>query len=108
MKFVSGILAIRNEKTAQSSESDELVLSASSYLQQEKTDDQSQDAGVSTPQRTPSLQLSESESHTENTERYTFPKSSSTDESFDLLTASKHIDQIDGNNIESRSGDYSR
>ncbi|XP_020709953.2 uncharacterized protein LOC105689295 [Athalia rosae] len=106
--------AVENERTSQSSESGKLVLAASSaYFQREKTANGLSNDAPSRLQRTsPSLQLAGSENfHQENTEtERAFPSSRSNfpDEPIDMLTASKHVDQIEGNNIEGKPGDYYR
>ncbi|XP_046473603.1 uncharacterized protein pwn [Neodiprion pinetum] len=109
---ITGVLAVQNAPTSHFPESEKLVLSASSYPNREKTlNNLVHDASLSRLQRTnPALEFASSE-NVENTEGerfHTLSRNALPEESIDLLTASKHVNHIDGNNIEIKPGDYFR
>ena len=86
-----------------------MVLSASAFTGPERTSDVLQQEASSNLQRTfPALQLESSKSISDYDRIEETPvfKSFSTDEPIDILTSSKHVNQIDGNNIEVKPGEY--
>lgn len=106
----AGVSAIQNDKTSSRVSRENIVLSASAYTGPEKTSSGRQPAGESlTFQRTvPAFQLESSKSvnsYEREEDRFVF-RGTNRDESVDELTSSKHVDHIDGNNIEVKAGEY--
>ncbi|KAI4479184.1 hypothetical protein M0804_011323 [Polistes exclamans] len=102
-------LAIKNDRTSSKSLQDDLVLSASSYKTPQRTTlglDRIEES--LTFQRTsPAFRLETSKSVYSYDNKNDLGESY-LDESIDQLTSSKHVDHIDGNNIEVKSGEYYR
>lgn len=107
--YFAGTLAIQNDKTVSRISRDNIVLSASSYTGPEKTSSANQPDESLTFQRTiPVLPLESSKSinsYEREESRFVF-KDTSHDESIDELMSSKHVDHIDGNNIEVKPNEY--
>lgn len=86
-----------------------MILSGSSYTGPERTSSAVHRVGSPTFQRTvPAFQLESSKSVNDNEKDDIRFESVNTRhiESIDELTSSKHIDHIDGNNIEVKPGEY--
>lgn len=107
--FVLGVLSIQNDPTRSKSSQESMVSSASAFSDPERTYDVLQHEYSSSLQRTfPALQLESSKSASDYDKEETLyiKKSFSTDEPIDVLTSLKHINQIDGNNLEVKPGEY--
>lgn len=106
---LSGVLAIQNDKTSSRMSRENIVLSASAYTGPEKTSSRSHPDESWTFQRTvPAFQLESSKNvndYDREETRIVF-KDTSHDESINELTSSKHVAHIDGNNIETKAGEY--
>ncbi|XP_012227883.1 mucin-17 [Linepithema humile] len=104
-----GVSAIQNDKTSSQVSRENIVLSASAYTGPEKTSSGRQLDESLTFQRTvPAFQLESSKSvnsYEREEDRFAF-RDTNRDESVDELTSSKHVDHIDGNNIEVKAGEY--
>ncbi|XP_066601025.1 uncharacterized protein pwn [Prorops nasuta] len=114
LTLLVGAMAIQNDKTSlKSSSSDDLVLSASTfYTGPERTSDVMQHDESHTFHKTlPAFKIESSRSvdHTVTEEtRFVFKNDHRDSGSIDELVSSKHVDQIDGNNIEVKPGEYYR
>ncbi|KAK2580385.1 hypothetical protein KPH14_006140 [Odynerus spinipes] len=100
-------MGIQNDRTSSRSSQEDLVLSASSYTGPERTFTSDRPNESLNFQRTaPAFRLETSKSI------YSYEKNDMKDsyieESIDQLTSSKHVDHIDGNNIEVKPGEYYR
>lgn len=94
-----------------SSDNGKLVLSASSYPHQERTVNSLLEGieGSSFHRTSPSLELASTKILDKTLDnKESIKKTITPEESIDFLTASKQFNQIDGNNIEIKSDDYSR
>ena len=107
----TGVLAIQNDPTSSRQSQDDLVLSASSYTGPERTSSSGQrDETLHFQTSFPALQLESSKSVADRDRDetpFTF-RVTSPDETIDVLTPSKHVDHIEGNNIEVKPGEYYR
>lgn len=101
--------AIQNDKTTSRLSRENIVLSASAYTGPEKTSSVNLPGVSLNFQKTvPAFQLESSKSvngYDREEARFVF-KDMSHDESIDELTSSKHMANIDGNNIEVKPGEY--
>ncbi|XP_050447634.1 uncharacterized protein LOC126849645 isoform X2 [Cataglyphis hispanica] len=105
---LSGVLAIQNDKTSSRTSRDNIVLSANAYSGPEKTSSDSQSESLTFQRTVPAFQLESSKSvrdYDGEQSRFVF-KDTDRDEPIDELTSSKHVAQIDGNNIEVKAGEY--
>ncbi|XP_076285175.1 calcium-binding EGF-like domain-containing protein pawn isoform X2 [Lasioglossum baleicum] len=104
-----GVSAIQNDRTSSKSTAEDMVLSASGYTGAERTSSVFHRDGSPTFQRTvPAFQLESSKSVSgfdKSDGRY---EDARHEEAIDELTSSKHVDHIDGNNIEVKPGEYYR
>ncbi|XP_032675585.1 uncharacterized protein LOC116846171 [Odontomachus brunneus] len=102
-------LAIQNDKTSSRLSRENIVLSASAYTGPEKTFSTNLPGVSLNFQKTvPAFQLESSKSvngYEGEKTRFVF-KDMSRDEFIDELTSSKHVANIDGNNIEVKPGEY--
>ncbi|XP_076180428.1 calcium-binding EGF-like domain-containing protein pawn [Ptiloglossa arizonensis] len=107
----AGALAIQNDRTSSRSSHEDIILSASSYTGPERTSNMVHRDGSPTFQRTvPAFQLESSKSvdnFDKNDARFE-DGDIRHEETIDVLTSSKHVDHIDGNNIEVKPGEYYR
>ncbi|XP_076241034.1 calcium-binding EGF-like domain-containing protein pawn [Calliopsis andreniformis] len=107
--ILAGVLAIQNDPTSSRSSKEDVILSASAYMGPERTSSVFHRDGSPTFQRTvPAFQLESSKSidnFDKNDVRFE-DEDTGLDEAIDELTSSKHVDQIDGNNIEVKPGEY--
>ena len=107
--FVLGVLSIQNDPTRSKASQENMVLSASAFSGPERTSGALRHEASLNFQRTlPALHLESSRSTNDNDRKETLyvEKRFSTDEPIDVLTSSKHVNQIDGNNIEVKPGEY--
>ncbi|XP_076230306.1 calcium-binding EGF-like domain-containing protein pawn [Nomia melanderi] len=104
-----GVSAIQNDRTSSRSSREDIILSGSEYREPERTSSVFHRDGSPTFQRTiPALQLESSKSvagFEKNDVRF---EGTGHGEAIDELTSSKHVDQIDGNNIEVKPAEYYR
>lgn len=104
-----GVLLIQNDPTRSESSIKDTILSANAFTGPEKTLVGSRHEAFFNLQRTlPAHQLESSKSVSDDDReetQYTEIKFN-TEEPFDALTSSKHVNQIDGNNIEVKPGEY--
>ncbi|XP_015609359.1 uncharacterized protein LOC107274607 isoform X2 [Cephus cinctus] len=109
---ISGASAIQTDRTSLRSARDYTVLGAPSvYSAHERTPVVFRADETSDFQRTlPTLHLESSKSldDVERDETHYVTRSKGPEEGIDVLTSSKHVDQIDGNNIEVKPGEYFR
>lgn len=109
LSILSGTLAIRNDRTSSRSSKDDPVLSASSYAGPQRTTLSSdrRDESLTFQRTSPAFRLETSKSVYSYDNKNEIRESRS-EEPIDQLTSSKHVDHIDGNNIEVKSGEYYR
>lgn len=111
LSILSGTLAIRNDRTSSRSRSsqDDPVLSASSYAGPQRTTLSSDrhDESLTFQRTSPAFRLETSKSVYSYDNKNEIREYRS-EEPIDQLTSSKHVDHIDGNNIEVKSGEYYR
>ncbi|XP_003704326.2 calcium-binding EGF-like domain-containing protein pawn isoform X1 [Megachile rotundata] len=104
-----GVSAIQNDRTSSRSSQEDIILSASSYTGPERTSSVSHRDESPIFQRTvPAFQLESSKSiNSYDKDEIKFEERNTRhDISIDELTSSKHVDHIDGNNIEVKPGEY--
>ncbi|CAK9827239.1 63 kDa sperm flagellar membrane protein [Anthophora retusa] len=109
LQLLIGVSAIQNDRTSSKSSQDDIVLSASAYMGPDRTSSVLHRDGSPTFHRTiPAFQLESSKSvHKYDRDDARFEdRHNRHEESIDELTSSKHVDHIDGNNIEVRPGEY--
>lgn len=108
-RLLAEVSAIQNDKTSSQVSRENIVLSASAYTGPEKTSSERQLDESLTFQRTaPTFQLESSKSvniYEREEDKFAF-RDTNRDETVDELTSSKHVDHIDGNNIEVKAGEY--
>ena len=106
---MTGVSAIQNDPTSSRSSQEDVILSASAYTGAERTSSVFHHDESPTFQKTvPAFQLESSKSinnYDKDDVRFE-TKNTMHEESIDELTSSKHVDHIDGNNIEVRPGEY--
>ncbi|XP_050591420.1 uncharacterized protein LOC126922673 isoform X2 [Bombus affinis] len=109
MQILLGVSAIRNDPTSSRSSQDDIILSASAYTGPERTSSVFHRDESPTFQKTvPAFQLESSKSvdnYDKDDIRFEV-RNTRHEESIDELTSSKHVDHIDGNNIEVKPGEY--
>lgn len=105
-----GVSAIQNDPTSSRSSQKDMILSGSAYTGPERTSNAFHREKSPTFQRTaPAFQLESSKSmnnYDKEEVRFEVRNTRHEDESIDELTSSKHVDHIDGNNIEVKPGEY--
>lgn len=105
-----GVSAIQNDPTSSRSSQEDMILSGSAYTGPERTSNAFHRDKSPTFQRTaPAFQLESSKSmnnYDKEEVRFEVRNTRHEDESIDELTSSKHVDHIDGNNIEVKPGEY--
>ncbi|KAK9302133.1 hypothetical protein QLX08_005744 [Tetragonisca angustula] len=110
VQILLGVSAIQNDPTSSRSSQEDVILSASAYTGPERTSSVfHRDEPSPTFQKTiPAFQLESSKSvDNYDKEDVRFEtRNTRHEESIDELTSSKHVDHIDGNNIEVRPGEY--
>ncbi|XP_078032954.1 calcium-binding EGF-like domain-containing protein pawn [Augochlora pura] len=106
---VAGVSAIQNDRTFSRSTAEDMILSASGYTGPERTSSVLHRDGSPTFHRTvPAFQLESSKSVSGFDKSDVRFEDSRHEEAIDELTSSKHVDHIDGNNIEVKPGEYYR
>lgn len=106
---IVGVISIQNDPTLSKSWLESTILSASAFTGPEKTSSDSKNIESLNLHRTlPAFQLESSKSVSEFDleETHHVKKDLSTSEPIDVLTSSKFVNHIDGNNIEVKPGDY--
>ncbi|XP_051175207.1 uncharacterized protein LOC127290466 isoform X2 [Leptopilina boulardi] len=106
---IVGVLSIQNDPTLSKSWLESTILSASAFTGAERTSSDSKNIESLNVQRTlPAFQLESSKSviDLDLEETRHVKKDLSTSEPIDVLTSSKFVNHIDGNNIEVKPGDY--
>nr|XP_050844801.1 uncharacterized protein LOC127061661 [Vespula vulgaris] len=107
--LTAATLAIQNDRTSSRSSQDDPVLSASSYTGPQRTTLSSdrRDESLTFQRTSPAFRLETSKS-VYSYDNKNDMRGSHSEEPIDQLTSSKHVDHIDGNNIELKSGEYYR
>ncbi|XP_076765417.1 calcium-binding EGF-like domain-containing protein pawn isoform X2 [Xylocopa sonorina] len=109
LQILLGVSAIQNDRTSSRPSREDIILSASAYTGPERTSSVFHRDGSQTFQRTvPAFQLESSKSingYDKDDARFEHGNTRHV-ESIDELTSSKHVDHIDGNNIEVKPGEY--
>ncbi|XP_023288745.1 uncharacterized protein LOC105702468, partial [Orussus abietinus] len=101
------VFAIQSQRTS-SRTSQDIVLSSSAYSSPERTQEMLQGGSRDFQRTFPALHLEASRDNSQNEEIPLASKRIYFKESIDDLTSSKHMDHLEGNNIEVRPGEYYR
>ncbi|XP_033218713.1 uncharacterized protein LOC117174095 isoform X2 [Belonocnema kinseyi] len=104
-----GVLSIQNDPTRSKSSQENMVFSASAFSGPKRTYGALEhEASLSLQRTLPALQLesSKSASDYDRKEPLYIEKTFNAHEPIDVLTSSKNINQIDGNNLEVKPGEY--
>ncbi|XP_017766796.1 PREDICTED: uncharacterized protein LOC108555573 [Eufriesea mexicana] len=109
IQILLGVSAIQNDQTSSRSSQEDIILSASGYTGPGRTSSVFHREDSPTFQRTvPAFQLesSKSVSHYDRDDVRFESTNARHEEPIDEFTSSKHVDHIDGNNIEVKPGEY--